>query len=125
MTSFNHYALGAVADFLHRVVAGLAPAEPGYRSILVRPRPGGGLTSASASLTTDLGRVAVAWRRVGESLHVAVSVPPGATARVELDGREPVTLSPGDHELVDTCRPASDDPERPKRWSPFDEIDAS
>ena len=33
MTSFNHYALGAVADFLHRVVAGLAPAEPGYRKI--------------------------------------------------------------------------------------------
>ena len=42
MTSFNHYALGAVADFLHRVVAGLAPSEPGYRRLLVRPRPGGG-----------------------------------------------------------------------------------
>ena len=46
MTSFNHYALGAIADFLHRVVAGLAPAEPGYRKLLVRPRPGGGLTHA-------------------------------------------------------------------------------
>ena len=44
MTSFNHYALGSVADFLHRVVAGLAPAAPGYRHLLVRPRPGGGLT---------------------------------------------------------------------------------
>ena len=42
MTSFNHYALGAVADWLHRVVAGLAPAAPGYRRILVRPVPGGG-----------------------------------------------------------------------------------
>ena len=31
MTSFNHYALGAVADWLHRRVAGLAPAAPGYR----------------------------------------------------------------------------------------------
>ena len=47
MTSFNHYALGAVADWLHRVVAGLAPAAPGYREILFRPRPGGGLTSAA------------------------------------------------------------------------------
>ena len=39
MTSFNHYALGAVADWLHRTVAGLAPAAPGYRGSLVRPRP--------------------------------------------------------------------------------------
>jgi alpha-L-rhamnosidase len=39
MTSFNHYAFGSVADFLHRVVAGLAPAAAGYRRILVRPRP--------------------------------------------------------------------------------------
>ncbi len=44
MTSFNHYALGAVADWLHRTVGGLAPAQPGYRQIAVRPRPGGGLT---------------------------------------------------------------------------------
>src|SRR3954447_1438115 len=39
MTSFNHYALGAVADWLHRRVAGLAAAEPGYRRIEVRPLP--------------------------------------------------------------------------------------
>ena len=44
MTSFNHYALGAVADWLHRRVAGLAPAAPGYRGILVRPLPGRALT---------------------------------------------------------------------------------
>ncbi len=56
MTSFNHYALGAVADFLHRVVAGLAPAEPGYRKLLVRPRPGGGLSHAGATLRTPYGR---------------------------------------------------------------------
>lgn len=37
MTSFNHYALGAVADWLHRVVAGIEATEPGYRSILFRP----------------------------------------------------------------------------------------
>ncbi len=42
MTSFNHYALGAVADWLHRTVAGLAPAAPGYRELLVAPRPGPG-----------------------------------------------------------------------------------
>src|SRR3954449_9961231 len=55
MTSFNHYALGAVADWLHRTVAGLAPGAPGYRSIVVRPLPGGGLTHARARHLTPYG----------------------------------------------------------------------
>ena len=55
MTSFNHYALGAVADWMHRTVAGLAPAEPGYRVLRVAPRPGGGLTHASARHETPYG----------------------------------------------------------------------
>jgi alpha-L-rhamnosidase len=55
MTSFNHYALGAVADWLHRTIAGLAPAEPGYRQLAIEPRPGGGLTHASARHRTPYG----------------------------------------------------------------------
>ena len=51
MTSFNHYALGAVADWMHRVVGGLAPAEPGYRAVRIAPQPGGGLTWAKTSLS--------------------------------------------------------------------------
>ena len=46
MTSFNHYAFGAVADWMHRVIGGLAPAAPGYRELRIEPRPGGGLTWA-------------------------------------------------------------------------------
>ena len=55
MTSFNHYAFGAVADYLHRVVAGLAPGAPGYRSVTVKPVPGGALTSARARQLTPYG----------------------------------------------------------------------
>ncbi|MBA2277932.1 MAG: family 78 glycoside hydrolase catalytic domain, partial [Chloroflexia bacterium] len=55
MTSFNHYALGAVADWLHRVVGGLAPAAPGYRRLEIRPRIGGSLTSARARHRTPYG----------------------------------------------------------------------
>jgi alpha-L-rhamnosidase len=84
MTSFNHYAFGAVADWLHRRVAGLVPAAPGYRRILVRPRPGGSLTHASAAHESPFGRIEVAWRRVGDELRVDVTVPPGATALVQL-----------------------------------------
>src|SRR5256885_16797178 len=80
MTSFNHVALGAVADWLHRVVAGVAPAAPGYRKILFRPRPGGGLTSASASHETPWGTAAISWRITGGRLRGAVTVPPNRTA---------------------------------------------
>ncbi|WP_420123861.1 family 78 glycoside hydrolase catalytic domain, partial [Nakamurella sp.] len=61
MTSFNHYALGAVADWMHRTVGGIAPAEPGYRRVRVAPRPGGGLTWARSSLQTPHGEVSVSW----------------------------------------------------------------
>ena len=63
MTSFNHYALGAVADWLHRRVAGIAPAEPGYRRIAVRPVPTSALTHAAARLRTPYGEASVGWRR--------------------------------------------------------------
>jgi alpha-L-rhamnosidase len=97
MTSFNHYALGAVADFIHRTVAGLAPAAPGYRRLLVRPRPGGGLTWAKAAHETPYGRAEIFWRIAGPSLHADVLVPPGTTAEVHLPGAEPVEAGPGRH----------------------------
>ncbi|WP_415856508.1 family 78 glycoside hydrolase catalytic domain, partial [Sinomonas sp. G460-2] len=98
MTSFNHYALGAVADWMHRVVAGIAPAEPGYRRILFRPRPGGGLTHASARHETPYGTASIAWRLGdGGALEVEAVVPTGATASLELPGAEPVELGPGTH----------------------------
>jgi alpha-L-rhamnosidase len=99
MTSFNHYAVGAVADWLHRTVAGLAPAAPGYRRMLVRPRPGGGLSRAAAEHETPYGRAAVRWARKNGTLDVDVVVPPGTSAIVALPGddAEPVEVGSGRH----------------------------
>ncbi len=102
MTSFNHYALGAVADWLHRAVAGLAPAAPGYREILFRPRPGGGLTSASAAHESPYGRVSIAWRVRDDQLEVSVEVPTGTTAVLDLPGQPPRPLGPGTHTAAAT-----------------------
>jgi alpha-L-rhamnosidase len=98
MTSFNHYALGAVADWLHRTVGGIAPAEPGYRVVRVAPRPGGGLTWAECSLDTPRGRVAVTWR-LGPTgaLDVEVTVPDGVTAQIDVPGVEPQRVGGGRH----------------------------
>ena len=63
MNSFNHYAYGAVGDWMYRVVAGLNidPAQPGYKHIVLRPQPGGGFTYATASLQTPYGEAASGW----------------------------------------------------------------
>ena len=99
MTSFNHYALGAVADWLHRTVAGLAPAAPGYRRLEIAPHPGGGLTQASARHRTPYGLAECAWRIVDGAITLEVQVPPNTTATVRLPGSEAALLEvgPGAH----------------------------
>ncbi|CAN7506824.1 glycoside hydrolase family 78 protein [Arthrobacter sp. LjRoot78] len=95
MTSFNHYALGAVADWMHRVVAGIAPLAPGYRRILFKPRPGGHLTHASARHETPYGTASISWTVRDTGFDVHVEVPTGCTARVELPGQAPLEVGPG------------------------------
>ncbi|GAA4736369.1 glycoside hydrolase family 78 protein [Modestobacter marinus] len=101
MTSFNHYALGAVADWLHRTVAGLAPAAPGYRRIRVAPRPGPGITSAAATHETPYGTASVSWTVDGAAFALQVVVPPNTTAEIALpDGSEPVEVGSGRHSFT-------------------------
>ncbi|NGN64711.1 family 78 glycoside hydrolase catalytic domain [Streptomyces sp. A7024] len=106
MTSFNHYALGAVADWMHRTVAGLAPAAPGYREITVRPLPDAALDHAAARHLTPYGEASVAWRRADGRFSLDVAVPVGARATVHLpDGGEPVAVGHGRHSwtITDPC----------------------
>jgi alpha-L-rhamnosidase len=84
MTSFNHYALGAVADWLHRRVGGLAPVGPGYKHLEIKPQPGGGLTWARVRHLTPYGLAECNWHIIGSLLEVEVVVPPNTTARVIL-----------------------------------------
>ncbi|RKR73593.1 glycoside hydrolase family 78 protein [Frondihabitans australicus] len=98
MTSFNHYALGAVADWLHRTVAGLAPAEPGYRVVRVAPRPLDALEHAKADFDSPYGRVSVGWHRDGDRVVVEATIPANATAEVSLPGSsETLTVGSGSH----------------------------
>ncbi|RZU32063.1 glycoside hydrolase family 78 protein [Blastococcus saxobsidens] len=104
MTSFNHYALGAVADWLHRTVAGLAPAGPGYRRLRVAPRPGPGITSAGATHETPYGTAEVSWTLTGGTrFALEVTVPPSTTAEIVLpDGSVPVEVGSGRHSFAAT-----------------------
>ncbi|MFG2925749.1 family 78 glycoside hydrolase catalytic domain [Streptomyces sp. NPDC048305] len=98
MTSFNHYALGSVADWLHRTVAGLAAAEPGWRRIRVAPVPGATLTWARAAHLTPFGRAEAGWRIKGTTLVVDVLVPPGTRADIHPPGGgAPLSRGAGRH----------------------------
>ncbi|MFC8432351.1 glycoside hydrolase family 78 protein [Streptomyces sp. NPDC057253] len=99
MTSFNHYALGAVADWLHRVVAGLAPASPGYRRLTVRPRPGGELSWARTEHETPYGRASAGWTLKDGVFDLRIEIPPNTTAEVHLpDGTDVFEAGSGVHE---------------------------
>ena len=97
MTSFNHYALGAVADWVYKVVAGINPAEPGYARLALRPTPGPGLDHARATLRTRHGLVESGWRRDGDRIVVEVAVPDGIEADVSLPDGRIETVTGGRH----------------------------
>jgi alpha-L-rhamnosidase len=135
MLSFNHYAYGAVVDWVYRHVAGIAPdrARPGYRQVLLAPKPGRGIDWANAAIETGYGRAAIGWRVDGDTVVVDVELPFGTTGEftapataasvVTVDGRPTgsvVRLEPGHHTVVVTSAavadPARSTPrERPER----------
>ncbi|WDG17797.1 alpha-L-rhamnosidase [Microbacterium sp. Clip185] len=79
MTSFNHYALGAVADWIHRVVGGLSSLAPGWRRVRIDPRPPAGMSWARTSIETAAGTIRVSWHREqgSDDLQVEYSAPDG------------------------------------------------
>lgn len=82
MNSFNHYSFGSVAEFLYRQVAGIDAETPGFRSIMIRPTLGEGLTWASASFISVSGRIVSSWKRDGTNLALDVTIPPNAQATI-------------------------------------------
>ncbi|WP_210729307.1 alpha-L-rhamnosidase [Actinomyces procaprae] len=98
MTSFNHYALGAVAQWLITDLAGLDVVGAGGRALRVAPQVGHGFTSASVVRRLPLGTARTVWEIDGDVLHVSVQVPVGASAELVLPGSAPETLGHGVHE---------------------------
>lgn len=86
MNSFNHYAYGAIGEWLYRVVAGIQidTNQPGYKHIYIQPRPGGGLTAAKASVQSMYGKVASGWEIAGGKLILRIEVPANTTATIRV-----------------------------------------
>ncbi len=87
MISFNHYAYGAVVDWVYRNVAGLAPTptEPGYRRTIVSPKPAQGFSFASATIESPYGELSIDWElTLNGDLVTQLNVPFGVTAELDL-----------------------------------------
>jgi len=101
MNSFNHYAYGAIGDWMYRVVAGIQidEARPGYKHIVIEPRPGGGFSHANASVETMYGLVASGWEISSGKLTVKVQIPANATATVKLPSGKVEEIGSGEYEF--------------------------
>ena len=86
MNSFNHYAYGAVGDWMYGVMAGIEidPAAPAYKHILIQPRPGGGFTRVKAAHQTMYGRVSSEWTLAEGKFELAVEIPANTRATIRL-----------------------------------------
>lgn len=86
MNSFNHYAYGAIGQWLYKDVAGLWHDEnaPGYKNIIFAPKLGGGLTYARATKQTPYGLAMSHWEIDGKDFIWKVQVPANSTASLAL-----------------------------------------
>lgn len=84
MNSFNHYAYGAIGDWMYRVITGIDTyeEEPGYKHIIIRPHPGGNLTYANADLETNYGKVSSHWKKQDGQFQLDVEIPANTTAKI-------------------------------------------
>ncbi|MFE1957878.1 alpha-L-rhamnosidase [Streptomyces sp. NPDC059479] len=82
MNSFNHYAYGSVGEWMYANVAGIAQGAPGFRRIVVRPRPTAELTECQARFDSLYGPVTTAWTTGDDGFRLTVSLPANTTAEV-------------------------------------------
>ncbi|SDT43619.1 NPCBM-associated, NEW3 domain of alpha-galactosidase [Paenibacillaceae bacterium GAS479] len=99
MNSFNHYAYGAVGDWMYQNIAGIQPdpANPGYKHIIIKPLPGGDLTSANGSYESVYGTIVSKWEKEGSVYKQNVTVPVNTTATLYIpaDSKWAVTEGSG------------------------------
>ncbi|ORT56135.1 rhamnosidase [Streptomyces sp. CB03238] len=100
MNSFNHYAYGAVGAWMYATIAGIAPTAPGFRRLVVRPRPGGTVTAARARFDSLYGPVTTRWEAGGGSFTLRLGLPVGTAAEVWVPARAAADVSAGDTEFL-------------------------
>ncbi len=101
MTSFNHYALGAVTDWIFQVIGGIRPDAPGYARVLIQPVPGPGIEWATAAYESPAGVIESAWRLDGTTFTLDVALPDDVPASIVLPSGRTHQVIGGAHRFTD------------------------
>jgi alpha-L-rhamnosidase len=100
MNSFNHYAYGAIGDWMYRVSAGIEEMKPGYKEILIQPHTTKNLSYAKASFESSYGTIASGWTRKDGKIIVHVIIPANTKATVMLQVDGPAKVTENGHSLL-------------------------
>jgi alpha-L-rhamnosidase len=88
MNSFNHYAYGAIGDWMYRISAGIETKSPGYKHIVIQPHPTKRLTFAKASFESPYGTISSGWERKDNTIIIKVRIPANASATIILPSND-------------------------------------
>ncbi|WP_022891047.1 family 78 glycoside hydrolase catalytic domain [Agromyces subbeticus] len=101
MNSFNHYAYGAIGDWMYRNIGAISNGSPGYKHSVIAPKPGGGLSSATGSYESVYGTIATDWKQNGTDFTLDVTIPENTTATVVLPSGTPWAITESGQAVTD------------------------
>ncbi|TXN31393.1 family 78 glycoside hydrolase catalytic domain [Lacisediminihabitans profunda] len=84
MNSFNHYAYGAVGNWMYQNIGGISSASAGYKTSVIAPNVGGGLTTGAGSFDSVYGTVASNWAVTSEGMTLDATVPMNTTSTIRI-----------------------------------------
>jgi len=103
MNSYNHYAYGAIGDWMYRVIAGIDTKTdaPGYKQIVIKPTIGGNLQNASADYETNYGKISSHWKVAKDTVLLDVEIPPNTTATIYIPAQNGDAVTENGKPLAD------------------------
>jgi alpha-L-rhamnosidase len=106
MNSYNHYAYGAIGDWMYRVIAGIDTKTdaPGYKQIVIKPTIGGNLTNANADYETNYGKLSSHWKTDNGNLLLDVEIPANTTATIYIPAN-------GSNSVLESGKPIASEPD--------------
>lgn len=116
MNSMNHYANGAVMEFVWRRIAGIEPLTAGFKKIKIAPRPVKGLPELNAEFQSVNGTVKVSYRQSGNKIKYRLEVPKGIRAEISLLNENPVIVGAGSYTFERACEELSVPPYTPESF---------
>ncbi|MGD9555628.1 MAG: family 78 glycoside hydrolase catalytic domain [Mangrovibacterium sp.] len=101
MNSFNHYAYGAIGDWMYRIVTGIDtdPQQPGYKRVRIKPHVTDKINFAKAELETYYGRILSSWEKVAGKLTLNVHIPVNTTAEIWIPATDAGSIQEGGKRL--------------------------